>query len=739
MSTSHASGRMAWMLQLIALTTLNVFVFFAFMTYHPGDPGWAIVQKTSSIHNAEGMLGAWFADLAFFVFGLTALFLPLGLTLINIRQCQRLPVWRTVSWQRCLQLIFGTMLVVSAAACLFAMLLPISFMQLPAGPGGIIGQTIAWVGLGWLHQVGLLLIAMAALAMGLVLLQLQPYWHWARSHMTSLHQGVKARFCLNPTKKVADHTTSKVKKKAPDTDPSTLPQGQMDNTLNEATVKPVTQSGPIATIVDRKTGYIRPHASMLNQACSSSKNKESKQVLAQTGQVLQSRLLDFNVQGQVSSVHPGPVVTRYEFQPAPGVRASKITSLSSDIARSLSKTSVRVVEVIPGKTTIGIEIPNAKREMVHLKDIIDARCFHDSKSPLTMALGKDISGQPVVADLAKMPHLLVAGTTGSGKSVGLNAMLLSLLYKATPDQLRLILIDPKMLELSVYAGIPHLLAPVITDMHEASTALRWCVGEMERRYALMAAVGVRNLAGYNDKIKQCRAEGSPLLNPLHVAENGAVEYLDVMPSIVVLADEFADMMMVVGKEVEQLIARIAQKARAAGIHLILATQRPSVDVITGLIKANIPSRIAFQVSSKIDSRTIIDQQGADQLLGHGDMLYLPPGTALPTRVHGAYVDDDEVHRVVAELSKNKPPTDLIQLDKLAQSQGSNAASPQDEQDEMYQKAVEVVMESKKASISYVQRRLKIGYNRAATIIEKMEERGLICPPNHKGQREVNVD
>lgn len=737
MVDQHAEGRMIWMLQLIGCATVNCFVIIAFFTYSSGDPGWAIVQTTHHIHNSEGILGAWFADFCYFLLGFCALFLPIMLTLITIRQWQRLPILSVMGGKRVLQFGLGLFLIVAAICTLCALFLPYSVFHFPAGPGGIVGQKIAWLGLNWLHKIGVSLVALAGLAMGMVLLRIETYAY--RGYL-NIRQWVTDS-CLR--RKIPDPKAKTTKTKKKQTMPETEHdvQALIETVNNQVTIgktKPVAQHGPIATVVDKKTGYIKPHSSMLNQACPSKANQESKQALAKTGQVLQTKLMDFNVQGQVTSVHPGPVVTRYEFQPAPGVRASKITSLSSDIARSLTKTSVRVVEVIPGKTTIGIEIPNTKREMVYLKEVIDAKCFTDSKSPLTMALGKDISGQPIVADLAKMPHLLVAGTTGSGKSVGLNAMLLSLLYKATPEELRLILIDPKMLELSVYEGIPHLLAPVITDMHEASTALRWCVGEMERRYALMAAVGVRNLAGYNEKIRQCRKEGSPLLNPLQTNEDGSVTYLDVMPSIVVLADEYADMMMVVGKEVEQLIARIAQKARAAGIHLILATQRPSVDVITGLIKANIPSRIAFQVSSKIDSRTIIDQQGADQLLGHGDMLYQPPGTALPIRVHGAYVDDDEVHRVVAELSKNKAPTDQINLEKVTQSL-ANTASGNNDQDEMYQKALDVVVSSKKASISYVQRRLKIGYNRAATLVEQLEENGVISAPNHKGQREVLLD
>lgn len=437
---------------------------------------------------------------------------------------------------------------------------------------------------------------------------------------------------------------------------------------------------------------------------------------------------------------PGPVVTRFEIQPAAGIKVSQITNLAKDLARSLSTISVRVVEVIPGKTTIGIELPNENREIVRLSETFKSSVFADAKSPLTLALGKDISGEPIVADLAKMPHLLVAGTTGSGKSVALNAMILSLLYNATPEEVRLIMIDPKMLELSIYDDIPHLLSPVVTDMNDASNALRWCVAEMEQRYKLMAALKVRNVAGYNRKIKDAEAAGQPLLDPLHPkdSEEPAAE-LKALPYIVVVVDELADMMMVVGKKVEQLIARLAQKARACGIHLILATQRPSVDVLTGLIKSNIPTRIAFQVSSKIDSRTILDQMGAEQLLGHGDMLYMPPGTALPMRVHGAFVDDHEVNNVVENLKLSGSPQyeDEVINGRPEPEPGLATVTEDDvESDPLYDQAVRIVTETRRASISGVQRRLKIGYNRAARMVEAMEHVGIVSELGSNGQREV---
>ncbi|WP_345842466.1 DNA translocase FtsK [Shewanella algae] len=475
------------------------------------------------------------------------------------------------------------------------------------------------------------------------------------------------------------------------------------------------------------------------------KNPISEEELDQVARLVESKLADFNITAQVVGVYPGPVITRFELDLAPGVKASKISNLSKDLARSLLAESVRVVEVIPGKAYVGLELPNKFRETVFMRDVLDCQAFKDSKSNLTMVLGQDIAGAPVVVDLAKMPHLLVAGTTGSGKSVGVNVMITSLLYKSGPEDVRFIMIDPKMLELSVYEGIPHLLCEVVTDMKEAANALRWCVGEMERRYKLMSALGVRNLKGFNAKIAEAKAAGEPIYDPMWKSnesmEDTAPE-LDKLPSIVVVVDEFADMMMIVGKKVEELIARIAQKARAAGIHLILATQRPSVDVITGLIKANIPTRIAFQVSSRIDSRTILDQQGAETLLGMGDMLYLPPGTGVPNRVHGAFVDDHEVHAVVADWHARGKPQYIDEILQGA-SDGEQVLLPgeapeggDDELDALYDEAVAFVTETRRGSISSVQRKFKIGYNRAARIIEQMELQGVVSAQGHNGNREV---
>ena len=495
-----------------------------------------------------------------------------------------------------------------------------------------------------------------------------------------------------------------------------------------------------------------PPLDLLDAPSEAGQRGYSADELGSLSRLLELKLKDFGVVAEVVAVYPGPVVTRFEIQPAAGVKVSRISNLAKDLARSLAVISVRVVEVIPGKSVVGIEIPNADRQTVNFKDVLASSTFEDSKSTLTLALGHDIAGAPVVADLGKMPHVLVAGTTGSGKSVGVNCMLVSLLYKATPADVRLILVDPKMLELSVYDGIPHLLTPVITDMKDAANGLRWCVAEMERRYKLMSLLGVRNLQGYNRKVLDAEKEGAPLLDPMWkpdpvlelTEEEQEHPTLEKLPSIVVVIDEFADMMMIVGKKVEELIARIAQKARAAGIHLVLATQRPSVDVITGLIKANIPSRIAFSVSSRVDSRTILDQGGADQLLGYGDMLYLPAGSSVPVRVHGAFCSDDEVHRVVADWKRRGDPQYLGglldeggQTPVTAHEIQSAASDDEDgEADALYDEAVDYVCRSRRASISSVQRKLRIGYNRAARLIETMEAAGVVSEMGTNGQREV---
>ncbi|MCP4126854.1 MAG: cell division protein FtsK, partial [Gammaproteobacteria bacterium] len=486
-----------------------------------------------------------------------------------------------------------------------------------------------------------------------------------------------------------------------------------------------------------------PPLALLDQV-KKSEGGYTKEALEAISRLVEIKLRDFGIDVEVVAVYPGPVVTLFELQLAPGLKVSRITNLSKDLARALSTTSVRVVEVIPGKSVIGLEIPNEQREMVYLSEVLKSEVYDKAKSPLTMALGKNIAGHPEVADLGKMPHVLIAGTTGAGKSVAINAMVLSILYKAKPEEVRMIMVDPKMLELSVYEGIPHLLTPVVTDMKEAANALRWCVMEMEQRFRLMASLGVRNLAGYNKKIKEAEKNGEQLPNPLYRTdlpegqEQTQDEYLQHMPYIVVIIDELADMMMVVGKKVEELIARLAQKARAAGVHLLLATQRPSVDVITGLIKANIPSRIAFQVSPRIDSSTILHQTGAETLLGHGDMLYLPPGTSIPQRIHGAFVDDNEVHRVVKHLKTMGRP-DYIENILQVSDDAAPGMAPDgsvEDADPLYDEAVRIVTETRRASISGVQRRLKIGYNRAARMIEEMERVGIVGPAETNGSRQV---
>lgn len=509
-------------------------------------------------------------------------------------------------------------------------------------------------------------------------------------------------------------------------------------------VKHLELSKPVPIKRSSASAKLPPSLDLLDPPEESKGESYTHEELEVLSREVELRLKEFAIHVEVVGVYPGPVVTRFEMQLAPGVKASRITTLAKDLARSLSVVSVRIVEIIPGKPVVGLELPNKHREMVRLREILEAGVYSEAPSPLSMALGKDIAGNPVVVDLAKMPHLLVAGTTGSGKSVGLNAMLLSVLYKSTPDQVRLIMIDPKMLELSIYEGIPHLLAPVVTDMKKAANALRWCIAEMERRYKLMSILGVRNLAGYNQKVETALAEGKPLINPIPQeidADATEPELLEPLPYILVLVDEFADMIMVVGKKVEELIARLAQKARAAGIHLILATQRPSVDVITGLIKANIPTRMAFQVSSRIDSRTILDQQGAEQLLGHGDMLYMAPGTGVPYRVHGAFVADHEVHHVVEAIKKAGPPDyQIIFSESNPEENGGSESSGESEgdNDPLYDKAVQVIIETRRASISNVQRRLKIGYNRAASLLEEMERKGIVSAMESNGKREVLI-
>lgn len=621
-------------------------------------------------------------------------------------------------------------------------------MSFPAGPGGVLGTFLQGVLVSIFSFAGTTLFLLALFLIGLTLFT-GVSWFTVMDKIGGLilwgyewFLDLKDRFTESRMAREAKkHRSEAVKVEIKKTENRKPPR--IEPTIREVKASERVQKEKQAQLFDPAEEGSLPPLGLLDPAKPSGKGYSNEALEAMSRQV-ELKLRDFGVEAQVVAVHPGPVVTLFELQLAPGTKASKVTNLAKDLARALSTISVRVVEVIPGKSVIGIEIPNEHREMVMLSEVLKSEEYDNSKSALTLAMGKDIAGNPAVADLGKMPHALIAGTTGSGKSVAINAMILSLLYKASPQEVRLIMVDPKMLELSVYEGIPHLLAPVVTDMKEAANALRWCVAEMERRYRLMAAMGVRNIAGFNKKIREARNRGEEIPDPLFkrdpLSEDETVPVLDTLPFIVVIIDELADMMMVVGKKVEELIARLAQKARASGVHLLLATQRPSVDVITGLIKANIPTRVAFQVSSRVDSRTILDQMGAEHLLGHGDMLFLPSGSGIPRRIHGAFVDDNEVHRVVDYLKRTGAPNYIDEITAepteaipgLPMEGGGNV----EDSDPLYDEAVRIVTETRRASISGVQRRLKIGYNRAARLVEEMERTGVVSPAESNGNREV---
>lgn len=756
---------------LLGLVLLVGYYGLSLWTYSPSDPGFTTTGQGSTVHNAAGLVGAWLADFSRFLLGYGAYAVPPMLLVFAVRQFVRLRTDdRLINVFFAIQ-ISGVVLTVFAISVLAAIHQPTvetaGGLAASGSSGGVVGQVLA-AGLvrylGVLGATGLMLgfvmLAFSAVS-GLSWLALfELVGRWVDSGIQSLlglvhrvgktsdQQTESSPIPTVQTDYVAPFARKRKKKQeeATPVDPvldvfSPAPVVPEAKPIPARAAKAAAKQQPVLG-----TSGGKPIVDLLDFA-PQRQSGFSEEMLESMSRLIEDRLEEFGVRVAVVAATPGPVITRFELQPAAGVKVSQISNLAKDLARALSIVSVRVVEVIPGKSTVGLEIPNKVREIIALRELIESKSYRDSRSPLTMALGKDIAGASVTADLARMPHLLVAGTTGSGKSVGVNAMILSLLYKSTADDVRLILIDPKMLELSVYEGIPHLLAPVVTDMKEAANALRWAVGEMERRYKLMSALGVRNLAGCNEKISAAAEKGEPLRDPFH---NPAEAFdpdlpapeLERLPHIVVVVDEFADMMMVVGKKVEELIARLAQKARAAGIHLILATQRPSVDVITGLIKANIPTRISFQVSSKIDSRTILDQMGAENLLGHGDMLYLPPGTGLPVRVHGAFVSDDEVHRVVEALKALGEPNyiDAVLSEESAAAivlPGEKPVSASGEAvDEYYDQAVAIVTETRKASISYVQRRLKIGYNRAARLIEEMENDGIVGQLQTNGSREV---
>ncbi|TFG86645.1 MAG: DNA translocase FtsK [Chromatiales bacterium] len=745
---THAVREAAfWVLSAIALILL-----VALLSYNPQDPGFSHTGNGAPVRNQIGAVGAWYADIAFGLFGgpallFPAMFLLAGWIVFTARSSPG-PVDRQVLVTR----LSGFALTL-ATSCALATL-HFGAHGLPQTAGGAFGELLGngiAAGLGSLGATLLLASWLAGVSLFTGLSWLAVMDQIGRLVFEGVDRGrelfieIRARTAVRRAQEerqaVGRQERKKIDKKPPPRiepvlaapQPSQRAQKERQVPLFAGTVLP--GGLPSLSLLDdppeRPPGY-------------------SKESLEAISRLVELKLRDFGVEVEVVAVQPGPIVTRFELAPAPGVKVSQISNLSKDLARSLSAISVRVVEVIPGKPTVGLEIPNESREMVTLGEILRSRAYEEMSSPLTLALGKDIGGKSVVADLQRMPHLMIAGTTGSGKSVGINAMVLSLLYKARPEEVRLIMIDPKMLELSVYEGIPHLLAPVVTDMKESANALRWCVAEMERRYRLMASLGVRNMSGYNRKVKQALDKGEPIPDPLVGTDyapklnlDGTVPTLTPLPHIVVIIDELADMMMIVGKKVEELIARLAQKARASGIHMIIATQRPSVDVITGLIKANIPTRIAFQVSAKVDSRTILDQSGAESLLGHGDMLFLPPGTGMPLRVHGAFVSDQEVHRVVNQLKGGGPPAYLEEITEgpamaLPGISGETPASGdvEGEDDPLYDQAVKIVCETRRASVSGIQRRLKIGYNRAARLVESMEAAGLVGQLQSNGFREV---
>jgi len=731
------------------------FALVSLLTFSTSDPSWSSSGAGDVLSNQGGVVGAYFSDMVYSLVGFLALGVPLLLLLLSYRSIRPVVSRGATSTDRVIS-SFGWVTFLAASAGLIQIVVPQEAF-LPQGTGGIIGYGVAsWFTAAFSDFGARLLLSFCVLLGGTLAFDID--WMRVAEKLGSVTLNtlntLRSRIDdFNDRRKLQTEKAKRsvqiaahVEKEKLRTPPKIKAPKLLENVGKKAErekQKPLFESAELTPM---------PPLALLDAPTQTGPRGYSTSELESLSRLLEIKLADFGITAEVVSVYPGPVVTRFEIQPAAGVKVSRISNLAKDLARSLAVNSVRVVEVIHGKSVVGIEIPNADRQTVNFRDVLSSAEFDDAKSPLTIALGHDIAGTPIVADLGKMPHVLVAGTTGSGKSVGVNCMLVSLLYKSTPDDVRLILVDPKMLELSVYDGIPHLLTPVITDMKDAANGLRWCVAEMERRYKLMSLLGVRNLAGYNRKVRDAEKAGTPIDDPLWTpdpvleltGEEQVAPALETLPSIVVVIDEFADMMMIVGKKVEELIARIAQKARAAGIHLVLATQRPSVDVITGLIKANIPSRVAFSVSSKIDSRTILDQGGAEQLLGYGDMLYLPSGSSTPTRVHGAFCSDDEVHRVVADWRRRGTPEFIDglldeggQTPVTAQELQSAASSDDDpESDALYDEAVHYVCSSRRASISSVQRKLRIGYNRAARLIETMEATGVVSAMGSNGQREV---
>jgi S-DNA-T family DNA segregation ATPase FtsK/SpoIIIE len=736
---------------LLILGALAIFLLVSLVSYHPADPGWSNSGDVVRIHNAGGLIGAWLADVLLYLLGYLAYLFPIMVGYSGLLVYRGLAPSGEIDLHVLAVRWAGFLLTVGAGCGLATLESGGSPGQLPAGAGGVFGNVIGNGLVDVVSPVGATLFLLALFLTGITLftgLSWLAVMDFIGKHTLVLADRVveyagqipeqlAARRARTEREEVIRASQKKVAKRKPVRIEPVIQQPEPSERIERERQVPLFEPPPNSEL---------PPLSLLDDPRPSEEGY-STSALEAMSRLVEMKMLDFNIEVEVVAVNPGPVITRFELDLGPGVKVSQVSNLAKDIARALAAISVRVVEVIPGKSVIGLEIPNEHRSIISLGEILNTREYDESTSPLTLALGKDISGLPIVVDLAKMPHLLVAGTTGSGKSVGINGMILSLLFKTLPRDVRLIMIDPKMLELSVYEGIPHLLTPVVTDMNEASNALRWCVGEMERRYKLMAALGVRSIDSYNRKIKEAEEAGEPIPDPLFKPEEAleGTEHpvLQHLPFIVIVIDELADMMMVVGKKVEELIARLAQKARAAGIHLVLATQRPSVDVITGLIKANIPTRIAFQVSSKIDSRTILDQMGAEQLLGHGDMLYMAPGTSVPVRVHGAFVSDQEVHKVAGNLKGKSKPEYMAEILEVS-SEPVPGLSPVDgggnggdsESDPLYDQAVAIVTRTRRASISGVQRRLKIGYNRAARMIETMEETGIVSPMENNGNREV---
>lgn len=735
--------REAWWL-LMAVTAVYLVITLA--TFSPADPSWSHSSSDTRVRNYGGTFGAWLSDILLYLFGYSAWFIIAFCLAAIAWGYRRLGEGLRKPGPEAWAATGGFILFLLCAASLESLIWHGAPHNLPLQAGGLFGQFIGDNAARFLGATGggLILLVFGAIGMSLFtgmswLDLMERIGTFAEERVMAVWNGWQARKDREIGKEVAQQREEKIvieKKKIEDKPPVRIEVPVVETAPPPKAAKPVQQSLFAAPGDDALPGLA------LLAAPKEQGESVSGETVEYTSRLIERKLADFGVDVKVIAAYPGPVITRYEIEPAVGVKGAQIVNLMRDLARALSLVSIRVVETIPGKTYMGLELPNPRRQIVRLSEIVGSESYQNMSSRLAMALGKDIAGQAVSADLAKMPHVLVAGTTGSGKSVAINAMILSVLYKATPKEARLIMVDPKMLELSVYEGIPHLLAPVVTDMKQAANALNWCVGEMEKRYRLMSKLGVRNLAGYNQKIRDAEKAGEKLPNPFSLTPE-TPEPLDTMPMIVVVIDELADLMMVAGKKIEELIARLAQKARAAGIHLILATQRPSVDVITGLIKANIPTRIAFQVSSKIDSRTILDQMGAEALLGQGDMLYLPPGTGYPLRVHGAFVADEEVHQVVEFLKTTGAP-DYIEgiLTGGTETEGSEGESGignnDAEADPLYDDAVAIVLKTRKASISSVQRHLRIGYNRAARLIEQMESSGIVSAMETNGNRSVLV-